>query len=279
MKRLLSILLLAPLAGLAATNVTTLGRHDDWTVHQPTNVFFIANSNSINAVILHPESGTNGVSTNGARVNDVLYFAGPRIDWTNFVVGAFSGDGLLVSNVHAATSDAVQPSGLSTYFGNVNGTFIGQFNGTFYPGVDGHLLINVYALFATNAGAAANSVYRIGTNVDIVAGTRTNLWWDFGLTNAYGEKYVYQSFLATNDVRFLGPTNCALDDMISLSVLASGGNRLVMFPTNLPHFRTNKTTLTGSFYTLTLTNGNELIFSARSNANTLSTIWDVFGQQ
>jgi hypothetical protein len=100
----------------------------------------------------------------------------------------------------------------------------------------------------------------------------TNYWLDFGRTNAQGQTYIYQTILATNNVTFIGATNCTYGGLLSLNVVASGGNRTVKFPPNLPHLDTNNLTLVGGAYQLTLTKGNLLRASFQSNI-TFETLW------
>lgn len=120
--------------------------------------------------------------------------------------------------------------------------------------------------------------FYFGTNITAFSGG-TNYWLDFNLTNNNPRGYyIYQSVVATSDVFFLGVTNAIKWRLISVNVLASGGDRRIGIPTSLPHLNTNGTTLIGSYYTFTLTNGNEFRITVETNGATISTLWDVFGQ-
>jgi hypothetical protein len=110
----------------------------------------------------------------------------------------------------------------------------------------------------------------------IVAATN-NYWIDFG--TLFGGP-MYGSILATNQYTCLfGLTNCARGKMFSINVDPSGANTTVLFPTNLfPHLNTNGLSTLGSFYSITITNGNEFRLSLQSNWTTLSSTWATFGQ-
>ncbi len=121
---------------------------------------------------------------------------------------------------------------------------------------------------------SSNYVNKVGTQIFAVNGT--NVWLDFGLTNDSGP-IVYQTLIATNNVNFLGPTNAEIWRLISLNVFASGADRTLSIPTNLPHLNTNGLILGGSTFRLVLTNGNEFRITLQSNLS-LSTLWTTFGQ-
>lgn len=138
-----------------------------------------------------------------------------------------------------------------------------------------------FALFVPGGVGGGGS--GVGTNYVTPTGTAsypdtlgTNFWWDMGLTNAYGP-IVYRTITATQNVNFLGVTNSRQWGQLSINVVASGTNRLITVPTNLPHLNTNGLALMGSRYGIWLTNGNEYRITVQSNS-TLSTLWTTFGQ-
>lgn len=104
---------------------------------------------------------------------------------------------------------------------------------------------------------------------------------DFQLTNGTGQKLIYRTIAATNNCRLI-VTNAQTWGLLSLNIIASNINTLVLFPYPLPHLDTNGLTLftTNSItnYSLTLSNGNELRLSLQSNAVTMSSLWQTFGQ-
>ncbi len=136
---------------------------------------------------------------------------------------------------------------------------------------------------ATNQFGTGSSGSTVGTNYVTPIGSQiypdsqgTNFWWNMGLTNAYGP-VVYFSITGTNNGNFLGVTNSRQWGLLSVNFVASGADRLITIPTNLPHLSTNGLTLMGSRYGFTLTNGNEFRITLESNV-TLSTLWTVIGQ-
>lgn len=141
------------------------------------------------------------------------------------------------------------------------------------------------AVDVINLGNSVTNLLNQSTNVPAIFGgftltpvTNTDLyWWDFGVTNALGQKLIYATLQATNDVEFIGVTNCTKWGTLSFNVVASGADRLVRLPTGLPHLDTFGLTLTNGAYQLTLTNGNEFRMTIQSNS-TLSTLWTTFGQ-
>ena len=122
------------------------------------------------------------------------------------------------------------------------------------------------------------NVYDLATNL-VTPGATNRYQLDFGHTNAIGATNIYATLRATNDVRFDMPTNGIRGSLLSFNVVAAGANRVIYMPTNLPHLDTNEAgfALSGSLYTLVLTNGNEFWMSLQSN-QTLSTITRVVGQ-
>lgn len=109
----------------------------------------------------------------------------------------------------------------------------------------------------------------------------TNYWLDCGQTNGLGQDIIYASLSANNDVNILGFTNQVLWDIISINIVANGGNRNIYVPGWWPHFTTNGTpgwvTANGK-YSLVLTNNSELRLTVQTNRITVSTLWQTFGQ-
>lgn len=202
MKSLLTILFLTITWSIGAVEYLTPMTTTNGVVVKPSN-FWDANSNAVNAVILHPEGGAG--TTN-------LYV-------TNFYTTNF----------------------ISTNFYTASNSF---------------------------AGVILNPV-----------SNGTNFLLDFAATNAYGVTALYHSILATNDVT-LAVTNAYQWGLISMNAVASGGDRVISVPTNTfhpPSFYTNGWVVSGPYYSLTLSNGNELRMTYQSNI-TFSTTWQTYGQ-
>lgn len=137
---------------------------------------------------------------------------------------------------------------------------------------------SVSASMLTNSGATLDGV-------QIYTSGFTNGAWryalDFQRTNATGQILMYQSILATNSVR-MDFTNMRRWSLLSVNIVASGTNVLVVFPSPVPHLYTNGLTpfITNGLtnYSLWLTNGNEFRGTFQSNAVGISTLWATFGQ-
>ena len=108
----------------------------------------------------------------------------------------------------------------------------------------------------------------------------TNYYWlDCGKTVGSSQNMIYASLSATNaNTEFLGLTNAVMWDLLSVNVDAVGGNTTVLVPDSWPHFNTTGWTHVAPFYSIILTNGNEMRLTAQTNYNTLSTTWATFGQ-
>jgi hypothetical protein len=116
------------------------------------------------------------------------------------------------------------------------------------------------------------------TNPPASTTSATNFYWfDFGISNSFGQNCIYATLLATNNVDFLGVTNLNIWKLLSVNVVASGGNRVIALPNTWPHFNTNGWTSNGNIFYLTLTNGNEFRITIQSNI-TQSVIWTTVGQ-
>jgi hypothetical protein len=121
------------------------------------------------------------------------------------------------------------------------------------------------------------AVIDMATNL-FKAGTPNEYWIDWGHTNSLGQTNIYASLAASSDVKLHLPTNGIRGSLMSFNIVAVGGNRTITIETNMPHFDTNGGfALSGSLYSLLLTNGCELRMSMQSN-QTMSTIWRTFGQ-
>jgi hypothetical protein len=108
----------------------------------------------------------------------------------------------------------------------------------------------------------------------------TNFYWlDFGHQNPDGGNAIYASLSATNsNTEFIGLTNAAMWDSLSVNIDAIGLNSIILVPDSWPHFNTNGWTHVAPFYSLPLTNGNELRLTVQTNYSTLSTTWQTTGQ-
>jgi hypothetical protein len=131
------------------------------------------------------------------------------------------------------------------------------------------------------------------TNVPMTVATQNvasnQYWLDFGVTNEWGQKYVYQDLLATNNPVFCGITNNYRSSPLSFRVIASGGDRTIFWNTNwLPsYFYTNVGIIpSNTYYAYVLSNKNELrvtmeTFSTNQTGQVTSTnslLWTTFGQ-
>ncbi len=126
----------------------------------------------------------------------------------------------------------------------------------------------------TNRGAAILSGFTLTPSANL-----TNFWWDFGRTNANGERLIYATLGATTNVNFVGITNCNQWSILSFNLVASGSDVFVTFPSEvLPHFDSS---YIANFdlgrFGFWLTNGNEFRMTLQSNS-TLSTLCATFGQ-
>lgn len=147
----------------------------------------------------------------------------------------------------------------------------------------------------------SNSVTTILTNIPSileeyslfpsVPGTFINQYiLDFGRKDTNNQPIIYAHLLATNDCYIAALTNLVNTSnsplvmsggMLSFDVIASNANRVMYFPTNIfryPNFKTNSWTVSGTNYVLTLTNGNELRVTCRTNSVAFSITWQTFGQ-
>jgi len=131
---------------------------------------------------------------------------------------------------------------------------------------------NYFASLSTNVSATLDG-FKMSPAVSTA--TTNSYWWDFGKTNALGQKLIYATLNATNTVNFLGATNGQLWSLLSVGVLANGADRNILFPTNLPFFSTNNMTLTNGAYLLTLSNNTLLRFTLESNEFGLESQWVV----
>lgn len=147
-------------------------------------------------------------------------------------------------------------------------------------------LLIIFIGFTLNCRAVTNAITipLVNTNVVLELGRRmpsfsgTNYWVDMGISS--NNNLITQfTIQGTNDVNLFGPTNIRVWRQVTVSIKASGGNRLVTFPTNWgPDINTNRLTIIGNRYTFTLTNGNRSVFSVRTNDLYQDVIWDTFGQ-
>jgi hypothetical protein len=138
---------------------------------------------------------------------------------------------------------------------------------------------NSVTVMSNTVSSVSNTVANLQQNTFVLdvlrihpASGGTNFWLDCGRTNASGSRYIYHTILATNDVSFIGPTNCVSGSILSVNVVSTGGDRLISFPPLLPHLDTNGLTFEGGRYHLTLANGNEFRMTIQSNI-TMSTLW------
>lgn len=207
------------------------------------------------------DSSGNLNSLQGYNISGVGrgYFASLNVSNAFFALGVY-------------TNDA--PYDVPFGFDQSNGAIVTTTNGDAYLGRTNGL---VKLAVDYNNGVDLFTDYLLSASLDV----NTNvLALDFMATNGAGQRLLYAYYVATSDVRVY-TTNTAIGRMLSYNIVASGGNRKLYYPTNTfhyPNFTTNGWTLTGPYYTLILTNGNELRMSHRTNTAVFSTLWQSFGQ-
>lgn len=122
-----------------------------------------------------------------------------------------------------------------------------------------YLSISSYA--ATNRGVNLLEVFSM-----YPASQFTNFLLDFRRTNSNGERLIYGTLTATNNVYLIGLSNCVRGSLLSFNMIASGSSRTLIVESNLvPHFDTNVWTIAGTRLQVLLQTGHEARLTFQSN--------------
>jgi hypothetical protein len=197
---------------------------------------------------------------------------------SNFVAGLPQNgvDSNFVYSVVGGASNSLF-STLITIIGTTSNSLISTLNTTLNTSSNSLVsLINTTSnALVTAIGASIENGYVMSPTV--VHGATNVYWMDFGMT-ANGLPLLYATLSGTTSfVQLAGPTNCSMWKLLSLNVIASGADRTILVPDSFPHFTTNGWTHAAPYYSIVLTNGNELRLTIQSNI-TLSTTWQTYGQ-